>query len=103
VVPANSSITRPRSVAPANRTTRQICAQAGFDGGRRPNWFSLTAAILREGLMQNASAQSEAQSASSGSWLYVLERFGIGFVHIDRQLRVAPRSAVASLHFKVDQ
>jgi hypothetical protein len=53
--------------------------------------------------MQNASAQSEAQSASSGSWLYVLERFGIGFVHIDRQLRVAPRSAVASLHFKVDQ
>jgi hypothetical protein len=51
--------------------------------------FQVEAAILREGLMQNASAQSEAQSASSGSWLYLLEQFDIGLVHLDRQLRVA--------------
>jgi hypothetical protein len=38
--------------------------------------------------MQNASAQSDAQSASSGSRLYMLERFDIGPVPIDRQLRV---------------
>ena len=38
--------------------------------------------------MQNASAQAEAQSVASGSWLYMLERFDIGLVHIDRELRV---------------
>ena len=48
--------------------------------------FQVEAAILREGLMQNASAQSKAQSASAGSWLYLLERFDIVLVHIDRQL-----------------
>ena len=38
--------------------------------------------------MQQACALSEAPSASSGSWLYMLERFEIGLVHIDRELRV---------------
>ena len=38
--------------------------------------------------MQPACPQAEAQSASSGSWLYMLERFEIGLVHIDRELRV---------------
>jgi LytTR family transcriptional regulator, CO-responsive transcriptional regulator RcoM len=38
--------------------------------------------------MQQACAHAEAQPASSGSWLYMLERFHIGLVHIDRRLRV---------------
>lgn len=38
--------------------------------------------------MQASGIQSEVQSASSGSWLYMLERFDVGLVHIDRQLRV---------------
>ena len=38
--------------------------------------------------MQPAAPQSEAPPASSGSWLYMLERFEIGLVHIDRQMRV---------------
>ncbi len=59
--------------------------------------FQVEAAILREGLMQNASAQAEAQSASSGSWLYMLERFDIGLVHIDRQLSVVGMNDYARL------
>jgi LytTR family transcriptional regulator, CO-responsive transcriptional regulator RcoM len=38
--------------------------------------------------MQQACPHPEAQSAASGSWLYMLERFDIGLVHIDLQLRV---------------
>jgi hypothetical protein len=66
--------------------------------------------------MQQACAHAEAQPASSGSCLYMLERFDIGLVHIDRQLRVVgmndyarrclpveadgPRCGIASLHFR---
>jgi DNA-binding LytR/AlgR family response regulator len=39
--------------------------------------------------MQQACPHVEAPSGSaSGSWLYMLERFDIGLVHIDRELRV---------------
>jgi hypothetical protein len=46
--------------------------------------------------MQQACAHAEAPSASSGSWLYMLERFEIGLVHIDRELRVVGMNDVCA-------
>lgn len=53
--------------------------------------------------MQQACAHSGAQSASSGSWLYMLERFDIGLVHIDLQLRVVGMNDHARRCLPVDE
>ena len=82
---ANRCIGRPDE---ASTRQPQVCAHAGFDGGRRRSHSGRSSDPPREGLMQAASAQSEAQSPCSGSWLYMLERFDIGVVRIDRKLRV---------------
>ncbi len=52
--------------------------------------------------MPQACPHTEAQSAP-GSWLYLLERFDIGLVHLDRQLRVIGMNEFARRSLPVDE
>lgn len=53
--------------------------------------------------MQQTCPHAEAQPPASGSWLYMLERFDIGLVHIDRELRVVGMNDYARRSLPVEE
>lgn len=53
-------------------------------------------------MQQQTCPQAEAQSPP-GSWLYLLERFDIGLVHLDRQLRVTGMNDFARRSLPVEE
>jgi hypothetical protein len=76
----------------AHCDSRSSCAKFAAQSG----------CALKEGFMQQANPQAEAQPAP-GSWLYLLERFDIGLVHLDRELRVVGMNDFARRCLPVDE
>jgi hypothetical protein len=53
--------------------------------------------------MQQATPTAETGRTGSGSWLYLLERFDVGLVHIDRELRVIGMNEFARKSLPVEE
>ena len=51
-------------------------------------WFAMVLACLQHGILMKTCPAGSPSPGPSSSWLYLLERFDVGVVHLDLELRV---------------